>query len=237
MLMKPSDPFAAAFLDLALDYENTVDAELHKFWGLSYPVLVRDLLECAQIRETEAVLDLATGSGLIPRTIRQKGNHSGRVVGLDMTYPVLESGMKISTAIDLVCGSAVFLPFERDTFDWVICALASHHIDQAQLLAQVHAVLKPGGRFLLADVAASPAWQLPGVKLLLRFAAYAYFLVKESPSRAWIEADAVSHVYTAAQWAVCLEKLGFTSIRTRPLAVQKTWSPSGMFMIARKIWP
>ena len=239
--MNCSDPSAVAFRELASRYENTVDAELQKFWGLSYVGLVKILLESAQIQEAETVLDLATGTGLIPRTIRQSANHSGQVVGLDITYPVLETGRQVNQGrgtlapLDLVCGSAVSLPFRKEAFDWVICALASHHIAPEQLLAQAHAVLKPGGRFLLADVAASSTWQIPGVRLFLRFAAFAYFWVKESPSRAWIEADAVSNVFTAAQWTSCLERLGFSSVYTRPLADQKIWAPSGMLMVARKI--
>ena len=50
------------------------------------------------------------------------------------------------------------LPFAAGSFDAVICVLATHHMNVRVLLAEMHRVLRPGGRLLVADVAPAPFW-------------------------------------------------------------------------------
>jgi len=223
----------AAFQELSHNYEETVDQELRKFWQLSYPHFVNLLLEFTHVGEMDSVLDLATGTGLIPRTLAAKQGIKGRVVGLDFTYHALEIGKRKldgCSTVSLTCASALWLPFAANSFDCVICALAAHHLDRALLLEQIRTVLKPGGRFIFADVTASPAWRLPGVKILLRTGAFLYFLLNNSLARAWVESGAVSHVLTADQWTAALKSKGFTQIVTKTLAAHRVGGSSAMML-------
>lgn len=229
-----------AFEELAVDYERTVDAELQKFWGFSYEGFVNYLLEHTKVHKNDCFLDLATGTSLIPRIMVRKLGLARLVVGLDITLSVLEDGkLKIKKEvspmpISLACGSAMTLPFTPDSFDGVICALVSHHLNQAQLLAQVSTVLKPGGQFIFTDVIASPIWHFPGVKMFLRLAAFIYFLLTNSPARAWIESNAVSNVYTANQWVTALGLNGFTKIVIHRPSIRRAWAPSAILITALK---
>lgn len=229
-----------AFQELANNYELTVDQELRKAWGVSYNCFVEQLLQFANVQKSETVLDLATGTGLIPRSLAAGSGSAGPFVGVDITFSALNLARKraepdkLDPSIAFTCASALALPFALGSFDCVICALATHHLAQDELLDQVWSVLKPKGRFILADVIASPTWSLPGVKPCLRLAAYVYFLCAASPARAWVESQAVSYVYTKEEWTRALQKHNFTSIQIFQPRLQPKWLPSGMMISALK---
>jgi ubiquinone/menaquinone biosynthesis C-methylase UbiE len=234
------NPTSKAFQELALNYEFTVNQELLKSWGVSYTDFIEQILQFAGIRDRDWILDIATGTGLIPRTVFSMPGWAGLIIGLDITFSALQfAKAKIGssgnrTAIPLTCATALALPFASNSFDFVICALASHHIPQHQLIGQVSSVLKPGGQFILADVIASPCWRFPGVKLGLRLAAFVYFLFTVSPARAWIESMAVSQVYTEKEWMTALEKHHFSSIRVGQSSIKRTWAPAAILIAATK---
>lgn len=238
--MIPPDPTAKAFQELALNYEITVDQELQKAWGVSYPGFVEQILQFAGVRGDNRVLDIATGTGLIPRTMTSMLGPGGHIVGLDITYKALRIGkIKIDSSpeekrISLTCATALALPFAPGSFDCVICALATHHINQQELLGQVSSVLKSGGQFILADVMASPSWHFPGIKPLLRMAAFIYFLFANSPARAWVESQAVSYVHTEKEWTTALRKNNFSTIRVGKPYIQRSWAPSAIMVAATK---
>jgi len=233
---------SAAFNELASTYEQTVDRELRKFWGIDYPGFVSHVLDMAVLRESDTVLDIATGTCLIPRTIANNIGDGGGcpryIVGIDLTFQVLGFGKeKIDASrrlpsIYLTCASALALPFAPAVFDCVFCALAAHHIRQDQLLEQVARVLKPGGQFILSDVVASPYWRLPGIKPLLRLSAFIYFFLKNTPARAWAESSAVSNVHTVDQWRRTLLGCGFSDIVFHQPSIHPRWSPSAVLITA-----
>lgn len=225
-----------AFHELAEDYEATVDQELRKAWGISYSQFVALVLAFAKIPAEDHVLDLATGTGLIPRRLSAECDLRGQLVGVDITWRSVEQAKQMAkaeysgTTIPFICASALALPFRRDSFDCVICALATHHMDWDVFLEQAAYVLKPGGKLILADVAASPFWAFPGIKACLRLAAYLYFFFTVSPARAWIESGAVSSVHTLAEWKYALQEHNFSLLQVRQLGTRNRWIPSAFLI-------
>ena len=132
---------------------------VHRF-GPSLPVLV----EMAAPRPVDLVLDVATGTGntalaLAPLVLR--------VVGLDVASAMLEQARaraqaeKIENA-EFVSGSAEEIPFSDAEFSLVVSRHAPHHFHQLdKFLSEVRRVLKPGGRFVVADQI-SPSAQVTG---------------------------------------------------------------------------
>ncbi len=132
----------AAFTELAPTYEQTVDRELRMFWGVPY----RDFL----------ARFLAV-----------------RVFGLDITPAMLvQAAARLAVEgwtqrTPLVCGSALAMPLADASFDVALCALGTHHMDVPVLVAEMHRVVRPGGRIVLADVCANNFWRsLAGAALL-----------------------------------------------------------------------
>jgi len=118
--------------------------------GPSLPVLV----EMAAPKPTDLVLDVATGTGntalaLAPLVLR--------VVGLDVASGMLEQARaraqaeKIENA-EFISGSAEEMPFPDAEFSLVVSRHAPHHFHRLdKFLSEVRRVLKPGGRFVVAD--------------------------------------------------------------------------------------
>jgi len=136
--------------------------------------------------------------------------------------------------IDLVCASAMEVPYAGGSFDLVTCALATHHMDVRLLLAETWRVLKENGNLSIADVGGSDLWQSPVVKFFLRIAAFIYFLLKENVSRAWAEADAVSNVRLKDEWFDLLIDAGYRDIKITKLKSKHRWVPEPLVIQAVK---
>ncbi len=238
--MTAKDNLIEAFTELAPRYEEVVDDELRKFWGWSYGRFVEKLIEFTPIRKNDVILDVATGTAVIPLRLTEHHGSWGQIVGLDITLNMLKNGKKKIEAekappnIDLTCATAMAMPFNRNSFDIVICGLAAHHMGVRQLLSEINRVLKTGGRLTIADVGGSPLWRFPGIKALLRIATFLYFLATENITRAWTESAAVSNVHSADEWYALLAERGFTEINITKLSSNHFWIPSPLVTRATK---
>jgi len=227
-----------AFTELAPQYEEVVDQELRRFWGFSYREFVDWLIEAIPVRDDDLVLDVATGTARIPLALASRTKVESRTVGLDITPAMLEYGrrdvdaQKLSSRIKLVCASGMAMPFAEGVFDKVICGLGTHHMDVPQMLSEMSWALKAGGELVLADVAASPYWKLPGIKTIIRIIVLLYFLPGRKFARAWAEAIALSNIHTAAEWRTILSESGFANIEITESPARHCWYPRALIMTA-----
>lgn len=228
------------FTELAPRYEEVVNAELNRFWGWSYAAFVNRLIEMTPIREREKMLDLATGTGVIPIKVISARLNRGPIHGLDITRSMLMRARKkliaekIPDQVQLVCASAMEIPYASGSFDLVTCALATHHMDVKLLLSETFRILGKEGMLSIADVGGSNLWKVPSVKFFLRIAAFVYFLFKENIHRAWAEAEAVSNVRSKEEWFELLSEAGFREIKITKLKSKHRWIPEPLLIQAGK---
>jgi ubiquinone/menaquinone biosynthesis C-methylase UbiE len=129
--------------------EKYAASHVHRF-GPSLPVL----LELATPIPGDTALDVATGTG---NTALAIAPFVESVIGLDMAAKMLEQGRKRAleeghTNASFLEGSAEELPFPDRSFTLVTSRHAPHHFrDVSQFLHEVARVLRPGGRFVMAD--------------------------------------------------------------------------------------
>jgi demethylmenaquinone methyltransferase / 2-methoxy-6-polyprenyl-1,4-benzoquinol methylase len=119
----------------------------------------RRVLELAEVRDGEAILEVASGTGAQLAALAQR-NPSGRTVGLELAEGMLAQTQKRLSAaglagVELVCGNALELPFEDESFDLVVNGymldlLARDDIPRA--LAEFKRVMRPGGRLVLSNM-------------------------------------------------------------------------------------
>jgi SAM-dependent methyltransferase len=129
------------------------------------PVTLR-LLELARIREGDAVLDMACGSGEPAFAIARLVGGSGRVVGLDVTRAMIDHAGVIARAlgvsnvefraIDDECDPGV----ERAAFDAVTCRYGLMYMPNPQAAMRAwRQALRPRGRIAVCTWAALPLLQ------------------------------------------------------------------------------
>lgn len=228
------------FEELSPRYEEVVDAELNLFWGWRYQSFVTTLLQNTKIHQSDKILDIATGTGVIPTHISLSESDYTSIHGLDITFGMLEHARakftksKIEEEIRLTCASAMDMPYRNQSFSLIFCGLATHHMDVSRLLNEMHRITENGGRIRIADVGGSPLWRLPGIKLFIRVAAFFYFWYAENINRAWAEAMALSNIRTREEWHTSLVQAGFTQISIQKLTSKYRWIPEPLLIFAHK---
>ena len=238
--MNDKENIIVTFTELTPRYEEVVNAELNRFWGWSYAGFVNQLIQTTLIPEKGRMLDLATGTGVIPVTVASERRSKSRIHGLDITLSMLARARKkmvvgnIQEQVDLVCASAMEIPYASESFVLVTCALATHHMDVKLLLLESWRILSKKGVLSMADVGGSNLWKTPLVKFLLRIAAFVYFLLTENVGRAWAEAEAVSNVRSEEEWFDLLIESGFRNIKITKLKSKHRWIPEPLVIQAIK---
>jgi ubiquinone/menaquinone biosynthesis C-methylase UbiE len=227
-----------AFTELAPKYEATMNRELDLLWGVSYSEFIDRFIATVPLDDGARILDVATGTAMIPLEVTRRAPGISHVVGLDITPAMLAHGQENvrsadqSSRIRLVCGSGMVMPFGTGAFDVVTCGLGMHHMHAEQLIRQMRRVLSPGGWLLMADIGAAPVWRSFMGKLALG-AMLLYFGVTYSRARLQAEMDAINNVRTAPEWHAFLTTAGFTNITITEMPGQRSFYPSGLLIRAR----
>lgn len=95
-------------------------------------------------------LDLGAGPGTLTSLLEP---HVRASVGLDVTPEMLDR-YRVRTRGVPVLGDAAWVPFADRAFSLVTCGSVFHHLDDpGGTAAEAHRVLRPGGRFLVIDMA------------------------------------------------------------------------------------
>jgi len=229
-----------SFTEMAPRYEQVVDSELYRFWGWSYSGFINLLLASTPIQPQDIILDVATGTGVIPGLLEKAGHPRNQIYGLDITMSMLLHAKQRLRDEDgqvkqhLVCASAMEMPYANYSFTQVICGLATHHMDVHTMIQESVRVLQDGGKLTIADVGGSNVLKIPGVKFFVRIALYIYFALAENKIRAWAEADAVSNVLSKEDWTLILRNSGFRNIVVQKLKSRYFWVPSPLLIRAEK---
>ncbi|MBN1813122.1 MAG: methyltransferase domain-containing protein [Anaerolineae bacterium] len=131
-------------------------------WFLGLP-LARSL----ELIPAPLVLDVATGTGRLPRALLRQPPFEGRVIGLDLARRMLTQAVdrtaQFADRLTYIWQDARNLPFDDDTFDAVTCLEALEFTpDPREVLAELVRVLRPGGVLLTTNRVGRDAKLLPG---------------------------------------------------------------------------
>jgi ubiquinone/menaquinone biosynthesis C-methylase UbiE len=113
--------------------------------------IARRLVECAQIRPGQTVLDLATGTGIAAIAAARKVGDGGRILGVDIATGMLEqAAQKIHSLglknIELHLADAETFDLPDQSCDRILCSSALIWMsDLTAALQRWHRFLKPDG--------------------------------------------------------------------------------------------
>lgn len=127
-----------------------------------------NIVDQLSIRPDAKILDLGCGRGAVLLMAAKKTGDHGKAVGVDLWRSVDQSGNDISRTrqnaefegvidkIELKTADITNLPFENDSFDYVLSSLAIHNIKgkdkRKKAITEACRVLKKDGSLVIADM-------------------------------------------------------------------------------------
>jgi len=153
------------FSNVASKYDMMNDAMslgIHRLWKEA-------MMDWLAPRNGQTLLDVAGGTGDISFRFLKRAP-GARATVFDMTQPMLDEGRKRSEAmsfaeqLDWVCGDAMALPFDDNSFDVYTISFGIRNVTRIQdAINEAFRVLKPGGRFMVLEFSQIPN---PGLQWL-----------------------------------------------------------------------
>ena len=112
----------------------------------------------ADLTEGETVVDLGSGAGIDVFLAAKRVGEGGRVIGVDMTEDMVARGRQLAQEhgfgnVEFRLGDIEHLPVDSATVDVIISnCVINLTPDKLASFKEIHRVLRPGGRILIADL-------------------------------------------------------------------------------------
>jgi ubiquinone/menaquinone biosynthesis C-methylase UbiE len=162
-------------------------------------------------------LDIGTGTGALPLTLRQTTRHQGVAVGCDRSIPMLHQARSRVPELVIVAADALTLPFADATFDVATASFVlSHVLDYRRALDEAHRVLKQAGTLGLSN------WTPPSDPYSAAWSdAVAQVVSMDALDRAVAEVTPYeTHFSQPGRFEEALRAAGFGDIRSRTIEIE-----------------
>lgn len=157
-----------SYSDIALGRRSSCGCDSDEHWKqerVPVPGAVKELnlgcgspLDVAALEPGQSVLDLGSGSGREVFLAARAVGEEGRALGLDMTPAMIDLARANALTLgirnaEFILGNIGGMPVESASIDRVISnCVINLAPDKERVFAEIHRVLRPGGRFAIADI-------------------------------------------------------------------------------------
>lgn len=186
------------------------------------------------------ILDICTGTGDLILEIARNTNSGVVLTGYDFSAEMLqkakEKAEKVSNSIDFIEGDVARMPFDSGFYDsagitFGLRNLVYENSNASKHLAEIHRVLKPGGRFVILE-SSKPGnwmWRLINGIYLQFILPYLGGIISGNLKAYKYLAKSSRNYYTREEMKKILNAGGFSVIRSKSLFLG-----SVMLMVAEK---
>ena len=97
-------------------------------------------------KDGQHILDIGTGTGVLPMNMTAFGGH---YTGVDISPEMIKEAKALVPTADFVCADAHTLPFDDASFDVVTALQCWVYFDKTRLIPELVRVLKPNGQLFI----------------------------------------------------------------------------------------
>jgi ubiquinone/menaquinone biosynthesis C-methylase UbiE len=139
--------------DQPVSFQGSVPENYDRYLGpMFFEPYAADLLNRISVPENGSVLELACGTGIVTKMLRDRLPPTVRLTATDLSEPMMKFAQRkfdASALLDWQQADASNLPFPAGAFDAVICQFGLMFVpDKLQAMREARRVLKPGASFL-----------------------------------------------------------------------------------------
>jgi demethylmenaquinone methyltransferase/2-methoxy-6-polyprenyl-1,4-benzoquinol methylase len=125
--------------------------------GFQEPRWRHRAVRAAGVGVGDAVIDVATGTGKVAASLKDKVGPAGRVLGVDLAPRMIQRAKRAyadRAGLEFVVGNAMDLPAEDGAFDAATIAFGMRNLpDYGRGFAEMGRVVRPGGRVVCLEIA------------------------------------------------------------------------------------
>jgi len=135
-----------------------------RVWSARFEAVARHIWALVPHRAGDKVLDIGTGTGIVPMALGEVAQAPSLVVGCDLSAGMLLRARARVAGLCVLVADATALPFRGESFDLATASFVLSHIrDYPRALAEALWVLKPSGVLAVSTWAPpsdpyGPAW-------------------------------------------------------------------------------
>ncbi|WP_067818413.1 class I SAM-dependent methyltransferase [Nocardia inohanensis] len=137
--------------------------------------LIAELADASGVRSGDHAVDIGCGPGRLVRAMSERVGPRGQVVGVDPSAPMIDyAGTHSPANCRFELSPAQSLTQPDAAFDVATSTFAMHHIpdtERERALRQIHRILRPGGRLMLADATPTSGISSAAIRFMARVSA------------------------------------------------------------------
>jgi len=197
--------------EIAEDYD--------RIWSPRFEAAARGMWALMPARASDKVLDIGTGTGIVPMALYETGRSPRLMVGCDRSAGMLRRARARMPGLHVLVADAAALPLRSASFDRATAAFVLSHVrDYRCALAEALRVLQPSGTLALSNWAPpsdpySPAWN----ELLAKA------ISKEEAERALLEvAPWETYFSETGRLEAALAEAGFSVVQLESVELELT---------------